>query len=72
VPPRFFIFRRSANFVFEPPFIREMKRYNWQNDRSNAPDIAWGNIPEPEMRPQLETNSWAEIIFGKNLGPVTQ
>jgi hypothetical protein len=72
IPPRFFVYRRSANFVFEPPFIREMNRYMWQRDRSNAPDVIWGNIPEPEMRPQLETSLVEDIIFGKNLGPLTQ
>jgi hypothetical protein len=67
-PPRFLIFRPSAaSVVYDPAFRREVKRYRWRPIRSGVPDVHWGCIPEPELRPR--TASAPEIIMAENLGP---
>jgi len=47
VPPRFVIFRRSADFVHWPVFERELARYKWEVVPLKAPDVMWGNNPDP-------------------------
>ena len=46
-PPRFLILRRSVGFVHWPVFQREMGRYNWEPVTLKAPDVMWGNNPDP-------------------------
>jgi hypothetical protein len=46
-PPRFAVLRRSVRFVHWPVFIREMERYRWIPVPLQAPDVAWGNNPDP-------------------------
>jgi hypothetical protein len=46
-PPRFVILRRSVDFVHWPVFDREVARYRWQPLPLKAPDIMWGNNPDP-------------------------
>lgn len=46
-PPRFLVLRRSVNFVHWPAFEREMNRYTWEPMKSGAPDVVWGNNPDP-------------------------
>jgi hypothetical protein len=45
--PRFVILRRSADFVHWPVFEREMARYKWEVVPLKAPDVQWGNNPDP-------------------------
>ena len=46
-PPRFAILRRSVGFVHWPVFQREIARYKWDMIPLNAPDVMWGNNPDP-------------------------
>jgi len=46
-PPRFAILRHSVDFVDWPIFNRELARYQWQPVPLKAPDIMWGNNPDP-------------------------
>ena len=46
-PPRFLILRRSADFVYWPAFERVQARYRWAPAPLNAPDVPWGNNPDP-------------------------
>jgi 4-amino-4-deoxy-L-arabinose transferase-like glycosyltransferase len=66
--PRFLVYRRSVSFTYSTPFIREINRYQWKMEPSKAPDIPWGDIPEPGIRAQLEGSARQEIVFAKNMG----
>jgi len=46
-PPRFVILRHSVDFVHWPVFQREMARYRWETIPLKAPDVQWGNNPDP-------------------------
>jgi hypothetical protein len=46
-PPAFVVLRRSVPFVHKEVFDREVKRYLWQQVPLKAPDIMWGNNPDP-------------------------
>jgi hypothetical protein len=46
-PPRWVVIRHSADFVHWAVFQREMARYQWQVVPLKAPDIQWGNNPDP-------------------------
>jgi len=46
-PPRFVILRHAADFVHWPVFEREMARYKWEVVPLKAPDVQWGNNPDP-------------------------
>jgi hypothetical protein len=46
-PPRFAVIRRSVPFVHWGVFGRELDRYAWQRIPLRAPDVTWGNIPDP-------------------------
>ncbi len=46
-PPRFAVIRRSIDFVDWTVFNREIQRYQWTPVPLHAPDVAWGNNPDP-------------------------
>lgn len=46
-PPRFIVLRRSVAFVHWPVFYREIGRYHWLAVPLKAPDVMWGNNPDP-------------------------
>jgi hypothetical protein len=46
-PPRFAIFRHSVDFVQWTVFNRELARYRWERVPLKAPDVMWGNNPDP-------------------------
>jgi hypothetical protein len=46
-PPRYVVLRRSVSFVHTEVFDREVKRYLWQQVPLKAPDVMWGNNPDP-------------------------
>ena len=46
-PPTFVILRRSVGFVHWPVFQRELNRYRWDVVPLKAPDVLWGNNPDP-------------------------
>ena len=45
--PRFVVLRRSVDFVHWPVFDREVARYRWERVPLAAPDVMWGNNPDP-------------------------
>ena len=47
-PPNFAVMRRTVPFVNWPVYIREVARYSWVPVTVTAPDIRWGNNPDPE------------------------
>jgi hypothetical protein len=46
-PPEFVVLRHSVDFVDWPVFNREVARYQWQVVPLKAPDVMWGNNPDP-------------------------
>ena len=68
-PPRFLIYRRSVTFVHTAVFEREIRRYRWRIIHTGAADVPWGNIPEPGLRPPLDSSSFPEVIVAENMGP---
>ncbi len=67
-PPRFVILRRSVDFVHWPLFNREVQRYQWAPVPVQAPDLLWGNNPDPMG--QYE-NPWKEpnLYIARRIGP---
>ncbi|MGB8889641.1 MAG: hypothetical protein WCC87_23155 [Candidatus Korobacteraceae bacterium] len=51
-PPEFLILRQSVRFVHWPIFRRELLRYQWQQIPLEAPDVPWGNNPDPMAESQ--------------------
>lgn len=51
-PPEFLILRQSVRFVHWPVFRRELLRYQWKQIPLEAPDIPWGNNPDPMAESQ--------------------
>ncbi len=49
-PPRFAVVRRSAVFLDWAPFRRELALYRWQPLPVTAPDVPFGNSPDPSHR----------------------
>ena len=45
--PRFLVLRKSVRFVHWPVFLREAARYHWVPVGLKAPDVMWGNNPDP-------------------------
>ncbi len=45
--PRFAILRQTVPFVHWPVFVREVDRYQWKRVSLRAPDVIWGNNPDP-------------------------
>jgi hypothetical protein len=45
--PRFLVLRKSVGFVHWPVFAREAARYHWVPVGLIAPDVMWGNNPDP-------------------------
>jgi hypothetical protein len=60
-PPRFIVLRRSVPFVHWPVFQREMDRYQWDTVALKAPDLVWGNNPDPYG--QIEDPDTAKDLY---------
>jgi len=45
--PRFLVLRKSVGFVHWPVFLREAGKYHWMPVGLKAPDVIWGNNPDP-------------------------
>jgi hypothetical protein len=45
--PRFVVLRRSMNSIHRRELDRELRRYIWQPVPLKAPDVRWGNNPDP-------------------------
>lgn len=48
--PRFLVLRQSVRFVHWPVFLREVHRYAWRRTPVHAPDIPFGNNPDPAFQ----------------------
>ncbi len=65
-PPRFLVLRRSVSFVHWPVFLREAKRHSWSFASTGAPDVPFGNNPDPD------STLWqprSEVLVGERVGP---
>ena len=62
MPPRYAIIRRSVPFVHWPVYRREVERWFWTPVPVRAPDITWGNNPDPEGHVQDRTKA-ADLLF---------
>jgi hypothetical protein len=62
VPPRYIILRRNVTFVYWPAFEREVQRYYWTPVPVKAPDITWGNFPDPEGH-RLDRTRAPDLLF---------
>jgi len=63
-PPSFLVIRHSTPFVHWPVFQREIDRYQWIAAPVNAPDIMWGNNPDPMAEAQ-DFNTERKIIVAR-------
>lgn len=66
-PPAFLVLRRSVSFVHWPVFEREVGRYKWQRVLIGAPDVPWGNIPDPLLA--ADPSRADELIVARRLPP---
>jgi len=61
-PPAFVVLRKSANRFHWPVYMREVQRYQWSEVTSvGAPDVRWGNNPDPTG--QLQDPTAAPPIY---------
>jgi len=60
-PPRFVVLRHSVPFVNWPIFLNEVNRYRWAPVPLKAPDVVWGNNPDPAG--QDEDPARAPILY---------
>jgi hypothetical protein len=62
-PPEFLVLRRSVSFVHWPVFTREVNRYRWEPIRIGAPDVPWGNLPDPVAR--IDPDRVDELVIAR-------
>lgn len=48
--PAFVVLRRSVRFSHWPVFERALRGHEWEMVRIGAPDVRWGNNPDPMVR----------------------
>ena len=65
--PRFVALRRSVRFVHWPAFERELARYQWEPVGLKAPDIPWGNNPDPMG--QQDSRTAPDLYIARRVGP---
>jgi len=68
-PPSFLVIRQSVPFVHWPVFQREAARYQWIVVPLKAPDIVWGNNPDPMAQAQDSTAERKIIVARRAAGP---
>ena len=66
-PPRFLVLRRSISFVHWPVFEREASRYSWRLIATGAPDVPYGNFPDPSHVPFPKSR--LEVIVAERATP---
>jgi hypothetical protein len=66
-PPRFAVFRRSVRFVYWSVFARELSRHTWSAVPVLAPDVPFGNNPDPTSPPVVTARGNIEV--GERMGP---
>ena len=60
-PPEFIVLRRSVPWVHWPVYLDELGRYAWDEIPLNAPDVQWGNNPNPAAL--LSQSSPSALIY---------
>jgi len=68
VPPRYAIMRRTVPFVDWPVYVREVARYYWTPVPVKAPDVRWGNNPDPEGHIQDRSKA-SDLLFFERTSP---
>jgi hypothetical protein len=63
-PPSVLVMRHSVAFVHWPVFQREIDRYQWIAVPVNAPDVMWGNNPDPMAEAQ-DFNTERKIMVAR-------
>lgn len=66
-PPRFLVLRRSVPFVHWKAFEREWERYAWREIPVDAPDLPWGDNPDPSAMPLPPTAM--RVVVAERVGP---
>ena len=66
-PPRFLVIRRSVGFVHWKAFQRAWERSSWREIPTDAPDIQWGDNPDPSTMPLRKTD--LRIAVGERVEP---
>lgn len=66
-PPRFLVIRKSVPFLHWPVFIREIKRYTWSRIPVRAPDIPFGNNPDPDTQPAWNPPNLPDVILAERV-----
>jgi hypothetical protein len=67
-PPRFLVLRRSVPFVHWPVFQREASRYGWRRMQTGAPDVPFGNFPDPSYTP-FPSKALYEVVVAERVTP---
>ena len=65
--PRFMVLRRSVDFVHWQVFNREVLRYQWVPVALKAPDVMWGNNPDPLGND--DPSKASDLVIARRLGP---
>jgi hypothetical protein len=66
-PPAFIVLRQSVGFVHWPVFVREADRHLWEKVTSGAPDVMWGNNPDPVAK-ALIPDSVPDLLIARRMG----
>jgi len=67
--PRFLVLRKSVGFVHWPIFLREAARYHWVPVGLKAPDVMWGNNPDPMAQGQ-DAGKAPDLVIARRIdGP---
>jgi hypothetical protein len=61
---RFFVYRRSTTLSHARVYQSELQKSQWQRDVLGAPDIIWGNFPDPRFHHALiSAGSQPLVVF---------
>jgi len=66
---RFAVFRRSVSFTHTSIYLRELRRSNWRAYSTNAPDIPWGNLPDPRFHHALLSSGSQPLMILERVSP---
>jgi hypothetical protein len=64
--PEFLVLRKSVDFVHWPVFLREAAKYHWIPVGLKAPDVMWGNNPDP-MAQWEDVSKAPDLVIAKRV-----
>jgi hypothetical protein len=67
-PPDFVVLRHSVPFGHWPVYDREVQRYAWTPVPLEAPDVIWGNLPDPMAEEQYPAHVQSIYIARRVVG----